>query len=154
MVYQMSLWAEDLGEYPSGRWARPTRKVLTAATREFNWEVLTVLGMSKIDHKLTPATTAQEECEHVQVRMRASQWYRSVECRRCHWRLRYMPTLLAVASAQARRQRRRVRLQQAGRLARTTHVARELTAARIRELAVRETHEAAHAEAAQEMSAA
>ena len=65
-----------------------------------------------------------------------------------------MPTVLAVASAQVRRQRRRVRLQQAGRLARTSQVARELTVARVREQAVRECHEAAHAEAALEASAA
>ena len=65
----------------------------------------------------------------------------------------FQMSLLAEA-ARVRRQRRRSARQQAGRLARTTKVARELSAAQIREQAVQECQESANAAAAQEVSVA
>ena len=154
MVFQLSLLAEELGIFHEGRWARMMRKLLIMTSREINWEVLSQLGMGSLDRKLTPATTVQEECQHLGVKVQGSQWYRSLMCFKCHLRLRYMPTILAVASAQVKQQRRRIALQQAGRLARTTKVARELSAAQIREQAVQECQESANAAAAQEVSVA
>ena len=65
-----------------------------------------------------------------------------------------MPTQLAVAAAKVKKQRRRVALQQAGRLARTSRVARELSAAQLRAQTVQEVQEAATAAAVQEVNAA
>ena len=153
MVFHMSLFATELGSLADGRWGRLVRKWRIPLTRETNWEVLSALHLREIDRKLTPPTTTQEECQHVSVRSRGSQWHQSLLCRKCNMRLQYLPTVLAAAAAKVHRQRRTVALQQAGRLARTSRVARAMTAAQIREQAVRDVQEGAVEAAHQEVEA-
>ena len=99
MVYNQSLLALELGAPAHERWGHLARKWLIMQSREANWEVLSALHMRELDRKLTPATTVQEECQHLSVRSRGSQWHSSLLCRKCHLRLRYLPTILAAAAA-------------------------------------------------------
>ena len=65
-----------------------------------------------------------------------------------------MPTVRAAAAAKVHRQRRTVAMQQAGRFARSTRVAQVLSAAQIREQAVRDAQGAAVVMAQQEVETA
>ena len=143
MVFNQSLFTSELGAAPEGRWGRLTRKVLISLTREANWRLLSALQIREIDQKLTPATTFQEECLHVSVRERRSEWNRSLYCRRCNWRLWYIPTFLAAVRAHATWQRRITARQQAGRLALAARVSQAVSATQTRERAADDVQAAA-----------